>query len=214
MSFIAQICLEDVAGYVPAQDLPASGLLSFFYDSGQQTYGASPEDRGGWDINFFEPAAPLKTVAFPDGLPEIARFAPLALSFQNEWTLPANPRQVKPGLAWTGADQRAYEALLRELRGPGDRKLPHHRMFGWPDQLQDDMQLQAALMANGIRDIHDPRAKEAEKNKAGWQLLLQVDSDERAGMRWGSYGIIFYWIEEQALREHDFNQAWVVLQSD
>src|SRR5512135_844899 len=38
MSFVVQICLEDVAGFAPAQDLPSSGLLSFFYDSKQETY--------------------------------------------------------------------------------------------------------------------------------------------------------------------------------
>jgi hypothetical protein len=150
MSFIAQICLEDIAGFPPAQDLPSSGTLVFFYDASQETYGASPDDRGGWNVAFFEPAAPLKTAPFPDALPQQARFKPLDLEFHGEWTLPVSPQQVEPDLEWSDKDQRAYEALQREFRGPGDRKIPQHRMFGWPDQIQDDMQLQAAMMSNGI----------------------------------------------------------------
>jgi uncharacterized protein YwqG len=214
MSFLAQICLEDIAGFAPAEALPSSGLLSFFYDSRQETYGASPDDRGGWAVSFFEPAIQLSLAPFPDGLPREARFKPLGLKYHREWTLPVDPRQAKPGLELSDSEQRAYENLLRDFFGPGDRKIPHHRMFGWPDQLQDDMQLQAALAANNIRDRHDPREKEAAQTKSRWVLLLQVDSDERAGMRWGSYGMIYDWIEEEALKERVFNQTWMILQSD
>jgi uncharacterized protein YwqG len=214
MSFIAQICLEDIAGFTPARDLPSSGTLSFFYDSSQETYGASPDDRGGWMVVFFEPAAPLKPTLFPDRLPQLARFSPLTLQFHSEWTLPANPRQVDPGMQWNDRDQHAYEALLREFRGPGDRKIPQHRMFGWPDQIQDDMQLQAVMMTHGITSMSDPRLKDIAGIKARWQLLLQIDSDDRAGMRWASYGMIYDWITDQALKDHQFDQTWMILQSD
>jgi uncharacterized protein YwqG len=214
MSFIAQICLEDIAGFGPAQNLPSSGTLSFFYDSSQGTYGASPNDRSGWDVTFFEPAVPLKTTPFPESLPQQARFWPFVLGFHSEWTLPVSPQQVEPGLQWKDRNQRAYEVLLREFRGPGDRKIPQHRMFGWPDQIQDDMQLQAAMMSNGVTSLDDSRFKDIARTKASWQLLFQVDSDERAGMRWASYGMIYDWITDQALKERQFNQTWLILQSD
>lgn len=214
MSFVAQICLEDIAGFPPAQDLPSSGTLLFFYDASQETYGASPDDRGGWNVAFFEPAAPLKTTPFPDALAQQARFKPLALQCHSEWTLPVSPQQVEPDLKWSDQDQRAYEALLREFRGPGARKIPQHRMFGWPDQIQDDMQLQAAMMSSGITSMDDQRLQDVARNKADWQLLLQVDSDDRAGMRWASYGMIYNWVTGQALKERQFNQTWMILQSD
>jgi uncharacterized protein YwqG len=214
MSFVAQICLEDVAGFVPAQKLPSSGTLAFFYDASQGVNGTSPDDRSGWSVIFFEPAAPLKTTPFPHELPQPARFKPLTLEFHSEWTLPVNPQQVDPGLQWSERDQRAYEALLREFRGPGDRKIPFHRMFGWPDQIQDDMQLQAAMMTSGVTSPADPRLKDIASTKANWKLLLQIDSDERAGMRWASYGMIYDWITDQDLKDRQFNQTWLILQSD
>ncbi len=213
MSFVAQICLEDVAGFAPAQDLPASGLLSFFYDSAQDAHGGAPNQRGNWDVIFFEPAAPLKTYPFPDDLTQQARFSPLAVRFENEWTLPTSPAQGNPGLMWSEPDQQAYQALLGDFYGEGNRKFPRHRMFGWPDQIQGDMQLQAAMMWAGINDMNDPREEAAARNKLNWQLLLQVDSDDRAGMRWASDGMIYYWIEQQALKERQYNQTWLILQS-
>lgn len=214
MSFVAQIRLEDIARFPPAHDLPSSGLLSFFYDAAQETYGASPEDRGGWKVAYFETAASLKPAAFPDALPAEARFKALALQFKSEFTLPVSAQQMMPGLNWNNQQEQAYEALLQQYQDQGDRKQPKHRMFGWPDQIQDDMQLQAAMMTSGVTDVNDPRAKAAETTKSNWELLLQVDSDDRAGMRWASYGMIYYWIEMQALKARQFDQTWFVLQSE
>jgi uncharacterized protein YwqG len=87
-------------------------------------------------------------------------------------------------------------------------------MLGYPDQLQDDMQLQCALASNGIRSLDDPRAPEAISEKADWLLLLQVDSDENAGIRWGSFGMIDYWIKVKDMQARDFNRTWLVLQSE
>src|SRR5436309_15893649 len=47
-SFIAQIHLDDLHSYDVQQILPRHGMLWFFYDALQQTFGASPEDAGGW----------------------------------------------------------------------------------------------------------------------------------------------------------------------
>jgi uncharacterized protein YwqG len=87
-------------------------------------------------------------------------------------------------------------------------------MFGWPNQIQDDMQLQCALYANNIPSVDDPRAAEAARQKAKWQLLLQIDSDDMAGMRWASSGIIYYWLERDALQRAAFDKSWLVLQSE
>jgi uncharacterized protein YwqG len=76
------------------------------------------------------------------------------------------------------------------------------------------MQLQAAMMSNGITSMEDSRLKDVARNKASWQLLLQVDSDDRAGMRWASYGMIYDWITDRALKERQFNRTWMILQSD
>jgi uncharacterized protein YwqG len=227
MSFIAQIRLEDLRNLPPAQALPEKGLLSFFYDAAQETYGADPADRGGWKVFFFPPALPenglgqvstsrptgLTQVMAPAGLTQSAHFTPCGLAFTLEWSLPSAPQQVLPNLGWTEDQVRRYENFCTGIPSAQDRRLPHHRMFGWPNQIQDDMQLQCALYANGITSVDDPRAAALTRQKDDWQLLLQLDSDDRAGMRWASYGRLYFWIERNALQQGQFDKTWLVLQS-
>ena len=227
MSFIAQIRLEDLGNLAPAQDLPKKGLLSFFYDAAQETYGADPADRGGWQVFFFPPApaedggwhlfSPIhndvKPAQAPPGLPAGAIFKPCGLTFSLEWSLPPAPAAVVPNLSWSAGQTRRYEDFYANFQNAQDRRLPHHRMFGWPNQIQDDMQLQCALYANNIPAVDDPRAAGAENQKDNWQLLLQLDSDDQTGMRWASYGMLYYWIERAALQQRHYDKTWLVLQS-
>ena len=232
MSFIAQVDLADLANFPPAQNLPKSGLLSFFYDAAQETYGADPADRGGWQVLYFPPAAekesgfhlfghaephPLKPAQFPAGLPANARFKPCRLTFASEYTLPGAPSQYLPALDWSQDEIARYEQFQGGFPSAEDRKTLHFRMFGCPDQIQDDMQLQCALYANGVSpdDAAKPQvAAQAAAHKTGWQLLLQVDSDETTGMRWASSGMLYFWLEKEALQNHQFDRAWLVLQSE
>jgi uncharacterized protein YwqG len=214
MSFIAQVRLADVAAFSPAGDLPKDGLLSFFYNAQQDTYGASPSDRGSWQILYLAPGTVLQPRDFPPNLPENARFKPCTLSFTSILTLPVDPRQGLPGLNWSDDQVKAYEQMQNALPGPDQKKRPQHQMFGYPAQLQDDMPSQCALVTQGITSADDPRVAAALSHKEDWRLLLQVDSDDGAGMRWGSYGMLYYWLRIQDLQARKFDQAWLVQQSD
>jgi len=45
-------------------------------------------------------------------------------------------------------------------------------------------------------------------------LLLQIDSDENAGMRWGDEGMLYYWMKRDDLQRQRFDTTWLVLQSE
>ena len=119
-----------------------------------------------------------------------------------------------PQLDWSTAERQLYDDLATSLPGAGDQTAPRHQLLGNPETLQDDMYLQCALAANGVSDINDPRAAEQAKSAPGWQLLLQIDSDEQAGMRWGSAGMLYYWVERAALRRANMDNVWLVMQSE
>ncbi len=229
LSFIAQVNLADLVAFAPAQDLPKSGLLSFFYDAAQETFGADAGDRGGWQVFNFPPAPPhegglhlfgrgdprqLKPAAFPASLPSGARFKPCRLTFASEYTLPGVPSQYLPNLDWSPDEVQCYEQFQASFPSAEDRSSLHFRMFGCPEQIQDDMQIQCALFANGFSSPDDPGAAQAVAHKGDWQLLLQVDSDETIGMRWASYGMLYFWLEKAALQQGQFDRSWLVLQSD
>ena len=214
LAFIAQIRLEDVAQLDTEHLLPPAGLLSFFYDSGQQTYGDNPADRDGWRVFFFPPDARLSDSIVPSDLPQNARFSACALSFASELTVPQQPPLERPGMPWSPTDEKSYESFLSNYQSSTDRAAPRHRLLGYPDTIQDDMRAQCQLMSHGVVDASDPKAAALQAGANEWLLLLQVDSDDQAGMRWGSAGMLYYWIERDALRNRGFDNVWLALQSD
>ncbi|MDD5369124.1 MAG: DUF1963 domain-containing protein, partial [Anaerolineaceae bacterium] len=131
-----------------------------------------------------------------------------------ELSLPPVPRQVDPTLQWTDDEVRRYEDWWVNRLSSAERAVPCHRMLGYPNQIQDDMQLESALASHGFRKADQPGAVAVTRNKGDWLLLLQVDSDANCGMRWGSAGMIYFWIEQTNLESGRFDQAWLVQQSD
>ena len=217
MSFIAQIRLSDLNNLDAAKDLPKTGLLSFFYDAQQQTFGDKPSDRDGWAVIYHAETsipAPFTRLPMPDALPAEARFQPCALAFRSEWTLPTDPAGESPSLDMTDDEQSKYETLLANYPTPDDHASIHHRLLGHPNTLQDDMRSQCQLMSNGVSSASDPRAATLLNDTSKWRLLLQVDSDENAGMRWANNGMLYYWIDQDALATHRFDATWLVLQSE
>jgi uncharacterized protein YwqG len=215
LSFIAQIRLADVAPFDPQHVLPPGGLLSFFYDAAQQTYGADPADRGGWTVVYVPgDTGTLQRLSAPPSLPAAARFKVGAAAFTAEVTLPQQPELDMPNLAWTAEQKHAYENALGTFPSQADRALAHHRLLGNPDTIQDDMRLECQLAANGVSDADAPAAVPLKVGANNWRLLLQVDSDDTLGMRWADAGMLYFWIEHEALAARHFNNVWVVLQSD
>jgi uncharacterized protein YwqG len=213
-SFIAQIYLDEVHPYDTNGVLPQSGMLWFFYDAKQETYGADPADRGGWRTLFSDDYAGLQRTAAPNKLPAESQFKACSISFASEVTLSQSPQLEIPDFDWTDDEVQKYETLLSTFPNPDDHAALHNRLLGNPETIQDDMRLECQLASHGVSDINDPRAAELSKGAKEWQLLLQIDTDERIGMRWGDAGTIYYWIAGQDLKAHRFDNTWLVLQSD
>jgi uncharacterized protein YwqG len=136
------------------------------------------------------------------------------LSFASELTLSQQPKLEIPNLDWSDDDQKKYESVLSSFSSQADRATPHHRTLGNPDTIQDDMRLQCQLISHGVTDVDDPRAKELLKGAMDWLLLLQVDTDDTIGMRWGNTGMLYYWISLADLQARRFDSTWLVLQSE
>jgi uncharacterized protein YwqG len=212
MSFVAQVRLADLAPHPGAGRLPPAGWLSFFYDAEQQTFGADPEDRGGWQVFHFAATAHLERRSTPAALPRTSQFKPCAAEFAPELTLPSHLKLYAPDRHWTPREQDLYADFL--FQHMTDRSSSQHRLLGHADAIQDDMRLGCQLAAHGARNLRDPRAAALAPEAAAWHLLFQVDSDDNAGFRWGTAGMIYYWITASALAAHDFDAAWLMLQCE
>jgi uncharacterized protein YwqG len=214
LSFLAQIRLSDVQAYDSEHLLPPQGMLWFFYDAHQETFGEQPGDRAGWSILFEASATNLQRRSAPAALPAESRFPACALTPHSELTLALQPELELPAFDWSDREQQAYEAVLEALHPGAERAQPQHRLLGYPDTIQDDMREQCQLVSNGVTDSDDPRAAQLQKGNADWQLLLQIDSDAAAKMRWANNGMIYYWTRLADLRASRFDQSWLVLQSE
>ncbi len=74
-SFIAQIRLDDVGQYDTEKVLPQSGMLWFFYDAQQQTFGEDPADRGGWQVLYTDgDLNALQRALAPTALPATSQY--------------------------------------------------------------------------------------------------------------------------------------------
>jgi len=214
MSFAGQIRLEDARPFDARRQLPPAGLLAFFYDARQQTYGDDPKDRGGWWAHLFADTTQLQRTDAPVVLPDVARFKPCALAFSSELTMPLEPHLERVDLTLSADEQKAYETFLSSFPTPQGSRGIRNRMLGYADTIQDDMRVQAQLLSHGLTDGDDPKAKTLLPGAMDWALLLQVDSDTNAGMHWASEGRLYFWIERAALAAATFDNVWVVLQSD
>jgi uncharacterized protein YwqG len=217
LHFIAQLNLQDIHGFSACDKLPPQGTLYFFYDCDVQPWGFTPADQQGARVVFAEShAQPLNRWANAKDESDLQSF-PCKLSFREDWTLPAGEN--------LGLDYRhdadlleEVETLKQELLGPADGSdfQPIHRVLGWPEPVQGDMQLECQLVANGIYcgdAVVDSRAESLAAGARDWQLLLQIDTDEEnPGWMWGDCGRIYYWIHKDDLARRRFENARLVLQ--
>jgi uncharacterized protein YwqG len=216
LSFLAQINLAELSKFEVSEPLPSSGVLFFFYDSEQRTWGFDPNDTGSWRVIFSAGSGSnLVRCSLPDALPEYARFPACSVSFYQENTVPPFDSMVVNSLGLSEQEQDAYlhflDAYEKEHGGVA------HRILGHPDPIQGDMQLECQLVSHGLyagdaSAYQHPRRKELEPGSLEWKVLLQLDSDDNAAMMWGDVGRLYFWIRESALEAHNFDEAWMILQ--
>ena len=214
LAFLAQIRLEDAHAYDTAHALPATGLLSFFYDARQQTYGDNPADKGSWQVVYSDgDTSQFQRTVAPPGMPAAGHITSCAITYAAAVTLPQQPELETPNWSWQGDEQTRYETFLATFPTKAEHDGLHSRLLGYPDTIQDDMRSECQLGANGLTGA-DPRAAEVAKGANVWRLLFQLDSEPGAGMRWGDAGMLYFWIERDALAAKRFDTVWMVLQSD
>lgn len=224
LAFVAQINLAEVPTLDEANLLPASGILSFFYDADHVPVGFDPALRGGWRVLYGNgdrsrlrrvpvPAALLAKE--PTWMPNGQQYVPCALTFAREMTLPPADSTDIEVLQFSSQERDAYWKVLSALeqRIPGSM----HRLLGHPDALQGDMQVESQLVSHGLSlgngwPDDRTRMEQLRNGVQDWRLLFQLDSDPNAEMLWGIEGRCYYWIQTDALRMHQFENVWFIMQ--
>jgi uncharacterized protein YwqG len=216
LALLAQLRLENIAPYDAERLLPRTGMLYFFYEVRAQKWGFDPKDEGHWKVVYYDgDLTKLQPISPPATLPEEGRFHACRVTFFNELTLPSWGSGDLEGLPLSEEEGDRYDEFLDNSCGNG---AVIHQLFGHPNEIQGNMQLECQLTSNGIYtgDINahsHPRVQSLEDGASDWRLLLQVDSDEEnMGTMWGDAGRVYYWIREQDLSRLDFSKVWLILQ--
>lgn len=215
MAFLCQLGLREIPAGCERHGLPDSGVLCFFYNQEQETWGFDPKDEGSWRV-IYAAAADIGDArrAAPDGLEKGSIYPEKPVVLTPVETYP-DCQDDRVG-ALDLSDDQIDEYDEWRLRGFGDA--PQHQLFGHPTPVQGNyMDLDCQLVSNGLycgkpSGYRDPRAAELEKGRQDWMLLLQLDSDDDAGMMWGDCGMLYFWIRKDDLRAGRFDKCWMILQ--
>jgi len=216
LAFIAQIDLSQLPRSGPngMGDLLAQGMLYFFYDAEQSVWGFDPKDKDGWRVLYVSALpSPMPQLDYPSDLPDHARYPEVRLQSVADRSLP-DPNSLAEELGLSAATCETVIDMHSEYI---EKSGPRHQLLGYPAVIQGEMELECQLASNGLycgdaSGYKDPRAESLKAGAVDWRLLLQVDSDDAAGMMWGDCGRIYCWIREQDLKAGCFDKVWMVLQ--
>ena len=216
LAFLAQVRLTEVAREDVDGLLPAQGLLWFFYDLEGSPDGQSPQDKGGFRI-LHEPneTTRLSRRAGPKRAPTLADAARVRAT--PEPTLPPEESHEAQVLDLSPDQWDAYYELLSSLEATeGVGRPTRHKMLGYSDLLMGDLRLDCQMVAAGLdcrddQSFKDPRIQQLDQGIVEWQLLLQVDHDERLGLDLGG-GRLYFLARLPDLRAGRFESAWAVRQ--
>ncbi|MBX9803739.1 MAG: DUF1963 domain-containing protein [Caulobacteraceae bacterium] len=214
LSFIAELDLAALRTVGGPDWLPASGFLHLFFDTAEEPWGFDPADRDGWKVIMTDaPAA--RPLPHPPGLSRDRVFTAVALAGRSALTYPTTERLDLPPDVGAAFDFEAVQTFMDTELGDG----PRHQVGGFPGPIQGDaMELEAQLASNGVYmggpdSYSDDRIAALEPGAADWRLLLQIDSDDAAGIMWGDTGTLYVWVREQDARMGDFSRVWMIIQS-
>lgn len=215
LAFLAQLDLTEVAAAFVQPWMPATGQLYFFYDKEQSTWGFDPADRGSWKVIYSDVAiADLRVAEVPVGIGPEHLYNNVHLTGRKILSRP-DCQRLQVDTSQT-TNQEFEEVIEMSLAPFGN--LPIHQLFGLPIPVQGDhMELECQLASNGIycgtpEGYDSPQAAQLAPGAEEWRLLLQLDSDDEAGMMWGDAGTLYFWVLEADARKADFTNVWMILQ--
>jgi len=198
LSLLAQLDLAEIHAAGGVDWLPSHGRLLFFYELEHSGWGGTSADAGCAVVRY-ETGAPI-VAAEPADLPTDFRFDARPIRFSADTSLPDETRLNINWRSLSRAEEAALEQAIEALAPPE----PVHQLGGFPAPIQDDqMELECQRAVS---------PSEGGARASDWRLLLQLDTDEEAGMMWGDTGRLYFWVREQDARAGDFSRTWTILQ--
>lgn len=214
LSFLAQLNLEELCNVYDHTDMPKTGMLYFFYDNAQETWGMSIEEKSSWRVIYSESDDHLVRTAFPKNLMDDYRFGSAKVDMMLRQSYPQWENDIVQLANLTDEATDHYIDFVGDSYGENGVIT---KVFGYPNQIQGNMDVECQMIADGItyEDIRKySSAKRSELNNRAkdWTLLFQLDSEESIHMIWGDVGRLYFWINKEDLKNRNFDDVWMILQ--
>lgn len=222
MVFVAQIQLSELRALDAASELPAEGMLSFFYAAGELREDTTVPVR----VFHWSADEALERRATPAGVAVVMAHT---MAFEGESMLPGLESPFYESIA----DEQRVLAFRRALAAPGNKRdvssldpsqaianfielyngedatRPIHRVLGYASNIQGDpyRDLEVGLRPGGYDAYREGTIEALETHRASrrWRLLLQIDASNDGELLLQQDGGYFYfWITDEALARGAF----------
>ncbi|NDU76017.1 DUF1963 domain-containing protein [Actinomadura sp. DSM 109109] len=207
LDFLGAIDFAGLAGLAKIPVLPECSAAFYYASEVPRPWGDEPGERDGWRVltGDLRPATP------PPGALSYPRTALSAAPFLS---LPSPQETVVQRL------EMVYDGIVpvyEQLHAAWTRHTcpddaPAHQLGGWPTLVQRPVGPDCLYASTGriLNSLNPPALTPSEQRAVQkWDLLLQLDSDERLGWYWGDPGRIYFCNR----RDTPLEQTWLTVQA-
>ncbi len=214
LEFLCQLDLSVIATVWPDSGLPSNGILSFFADPSEFSFGGI---ASSWKVFHFENQSTLMPAQRPspdpiwDDFPE-ETFPACSVEFACVNTLPDGCSTTIRSIIMSDEERDKYEELLYGWQGDAHDE-PTHQLLGHPQLIQQDVFVDCYEELERFDPKYQKQfvtpSSEPGDPANNWLLLLQIASDDLANFFWGDNGKLYFCIRKGDLDARNF--AGVVL---
>lgn len=221
LSFLSQINLEEVKSLDKDNLLPDKGMLYFFYELETQEWGFKPENKGCAKVFYYEDTSNFELIDFPKDMKDYCQVPEFKVTFKANISYPSYEDFdiIHNGGKEVADNYEDFQDAYFDIYNKHMESLDSYtKLLGYPDVIQSSMEEQCAAITKGfIGGIDSPKKYREEIKKAAenWILLFQMDTIETDDyeLMFGDSGHIYFWIKKEDLKNKNFDNVWLILQS-
>ena len=221
LSFLAQINLEEVKSLDKDNLLPDKGMLYFFYELETEEWGYELKNKGCAKVFYYEDISNFELIDFPEDMEDYNIVPEFKVNFKSNISYPAYEDFdiIHNGGKEVADNYEDFQDAYFDIYNKHMESLDSYtKLLGYPDVIQSSMEEQCAAITKGfIGGIDSPKKYKEEVKKAAenWILLFQMDTIETDDyeLMFGDSGHIYFWIKKEDLKNKNFDNVWLILQS-
>lgn len=218
LSFLAQFSCRELADCDINDELPKTGVLSFFYALDNDYFGYDDRDKDGFRVFWFEEGQTLHPQEFPAELPEKMRLPRIGITYKREATYP-HLEDFTILIGENIDDYDSFETAEKTLGITRSDRL--HRTLGWADLIQNNTTWKCELVSRGYSfgagyKLIPEEIRNGSKRPSvhRWKLLFQLGTVTEGDytLMFGDAGKLYFYIPEEDLKERRFDRVYGEMQ--